>query len=60
MPSFLTSADGCIVTNGVWCTPNRALIEEVQRKLPTPSFLTKTDGRVVADSVWCTPGLALI
>ena len=58
-PAFFTGADGCIVADGVWCTPGLAFIQELQRKFPTPTILAGADGCIVADAVWCTPGLAL-
>ena len=60
MSASLTRADGCTVTDIVWYTPSLALIQKLQRKLPTPSFLTSADGCTINDSVWCAPGLALI
>ena len=45
--AFCTSADGSTVADRVWCTPGLALIQELQRKLPTPSFFTSADGGIV-------------
>ena len=39
--------------------PGLALIQEVQRKLPTATFLASANGCIVADSVRFAPGLAL-
>ena len=47
-------------TDTVWGIANPAIIEELQRKLPTPIFFTSTDGCTVAYSVELIPVLALL